>query len=262
MGKKTSFLLRARIWGNVGQTVTAADNLFPCYARFPHLSSGQGFFNTNFKQCLNEVQVFGWETNWPDIIWCWLAVGNSAQMWGTLDCFILGIHYQSIDQWKTFSHMAKECISYQRLKEPATDKFTWIWKCGRQESTREDKRVSLEFWPDTHWSTGLQVLYHISISLNTCVFVLVSRWAYTFRQADWVWCCTDWHWTTTVVGFTPVQLEMGHLCIYQTWSTTLAPLPKDDGVEVVCQEAQAATLDWWSDVCSTLYGKYHSVYKI
>ena len=34
-------------------------------------SSAQTFLTINFKQCLNEVQVFGTETNWPVVIWCW-----------------------------------------------------------------------------------------------------------------------------------------------------------------------------------------------
>lgn len=111
----------------IGQKVTAADNLFPRYTRFPYPSSGQGFLNINFKQCLNKVQAFGIETIWPDVIWCWLAVGNPAQMWGTLDCFIVKNHYQSIERWKTFSHMAKECISYWRIKDLANRQFMWIW---------------------------------------------------------------------------------------------------------------------------------------
>lgn len=64
----------------IGEKATAADNLFPCYVHFPYPSSGQGFININFKQCLNEVQTFGLERNGLDVIWCWLAVGNPAQM--------------------------------------------------------------------------------------------------------------------------------------------------------------------------------------
>lgn len=82
-------------------------------------AGGEEFLNINFKQCLNKVQAFGPEANWPDVIWCWPAVGNPAQMWGTLGCFLFENLYQSIDRWRTSSHMAKECISYCRIKDLA-----------------------------------------------------------------------------------------------------------------------------------------------
>lgn len=95
---------------HIGQKVTAADNLFPRYARFPYPLSEQVFLNINFKQCPNEVQAFGIETIWPDVIWCWLAVGNPAQMWGTLGCFIFKNHYQSLSDEK-HSHTWQRNVS-------------------------------------------------------------------------------------------------------------------------------------------------------
>lgn len=160
-----------------GQTVTAADNQFPHYARSPYPSSGHGSLNINLKQCLNEVQAFGLETNWPDVIWCWLAVGNPAQMWGTLGCFICRNHYQSVDRWK-HSH------TWQRNVSVTGELKIWHWTINVNVCVRQSirKRQGVIFLI-SNWHTLIHRIKTGVVSYNC-----LAKWIYVYLFS----ACKQW----------------------------------------------------------------------